>query len=383
MNFKNDLHEVNSKIRAISVMNMIFTICLSIGWIIHSLRQCWFISVDYKLCKNTPNLHPIHRDVQYLSQQRKLYNLKTHFVKYVLIVLCLSVEMIGSIWVVITGVVSWSMLENTSIKNSMLLQISNLYPNCLTHDRLIYMYLYPYIILLTTTINLILITLLLVLLCILTRYLATRYLNHPFKRTLYKYIAWLVVQCIIIVICSNIYTVIFMYFIFPVFCFINWFVLLRDNLFLSRVLKSNLRELKFHAYNRQLYRQQLTAYKFYKFFNRILIISIFCLSLFVLLYYIEHITHVLLSSYCLLNLVYGVNINVEYSKYSSMLDTIRAISACLDNFSLLLYSFSNSLPLFCLTLFPLVSKCIKRYRSRNNVYRFNYDNIQPLLRRHC
>ena len=112
------------------------------------------------------------------------------YISYLCLSPLLSVELIGSIWVVITGVVSWSKLENTSIKNSMLLQISNLYPHCLTHDRLIYMYLYPYIILLTTTINLILITLLLVLLCILTRYLATRYLNHPFKRTLYKYIAW-------------------------------------------------------------------------------------------------------------------------------------------------------------------------------------------------
>ena len=341
------------------------------------MRQCWFISVDYKLCKNTPNLHPIHRDVQYLSQQRKLYNLKTHFVKYVLIVLCLSVELIGSIWVVITGVVSWSKLENTSIKNSMLLQISNLYPHCIVHDRLIYMYLFPYLILLYS-INFILFTLQFVLLCILTRYLATRYLNHPFKRTLYKYIAWLVVQCIIIVICSNIYTVIFMYFIFPVFRFMNWFVLLRDNLFLSRVLKSNLREIKLLSYSRQLYRQQLTAYKFYRFFNRILIIAIFCLSFFVLLYCIEHIFRVLSNSYCLLNLVYCLNINVDYSKYSSLLDTIWAISNCLDYFSLLLYSFSNSLPLLCITLYPVVSKCIKRYKSRNNVYRFNYDNIQ-----HC
>ena len=235
MNFTTDFHEISSKIRSISVINVIFSLCLSIGWIIHSLRQCWFISVDYRLCKNTPNLHPIHRDVQYLSQQRKLYNLKTHFVKYVLIVMCLSVELIGNIWI---GIVSLS----SKLKNkSFLLKITKLYPSCFTDETLIFMYLYPYIILLFT-ITFILLTLLLVLLCILTRYLATRYLNHLFKRTLYKYIALLVVQCIIIVICSNIYTVIFMYLIFPVFCFIKWFVLLRDNLFLSRVLKSNLRE---------------------------------------------------------------------------------------------------------------------------------------------
>ena len=379
MYFHSVLQEVYKKIRLINAINMIFSICLSIGWIIHSLRQCWFISVDYRLCKNTPNLHPIHRDVQYLSQQRKLYNLKTHFVKYVLIVMCLSVELIGNIWIGIAGLAFW--LENSLSNNSRMLEITDKYPQCFTHGMLIHMYLYPYNILLHYTITFILITLLLVLLCILTRYLATRYLNHPFKRTLYKYIAWLVVQCIIIVICSNIYALIFMYFIFPVFCFINWFVLLRDNLFLSRVLKSNLRELKLHSYSRQLYKQQLAAYKFYRFFNRILLIAIFCLSLFVLIYCIEHLIRVPLGSYCFLNLVYNVNIYIDFSKYNSLFDTIRAIFTCLDYFSLLLYSFSNSLPLLCLTLFPLVSKCIKRYRSRNNVYRFNYDNIQSLLRR--
>ena len=380
MNLSVVLHEANNIARLVSIINIIFSICLSIGWIIHSLRQCWFISVDYKLCKYTPNLHPIHRDVQYLSQQRKLYNLKTHFVKYVLIVMCLSIELIGNIWIGLTGIVSVNLVENNSFKYSRMLQISSLNPQCFMDGTLRLMYLFPYLIILYG-ISIILFTLLLVLLCILTRYLATRYLNHPFKRTLYKYIAWLVVQCIVIVICSNIYTIIFMYFIFPLFCFINWLVLLRDNLFLSRVLKSNLREIKLHAYNRQLYRQQLTAYKFYRFFNRILIIGIFCLSFFVLLYCSGHIIRFLSSSYCLLNLVYDMNINVEYSKYHSLLYIIREIVSCLDSFSFLLYSFSNSLPLFCLTLFPLVSECIKRYRSRNNVYRFNYDNIQHLLRR--
>ena len=380
MNLSVVLHEANNIARLVSIINIIFSICLSIGWIIHSLRQCWFISVDYKLCKNTPNLHPIHRDVQYLSQQRKLYNLKTHFVKYVLIVMCLSIELIGNIWIGLTGIVSVNLVENNSFKYSKMLQISSLNPQCFMDGTLRLMYLFPYLIILYG-ISIILFTLLLVLLCILTRYLATRYLNHPFRRTLYKYIAWLVVQCIVIVICSNIYTIIFMYFIFPLFCFINWFVLLRDNLFLSRVLKSNLREIKLHAYSRQLYRQQLTAYKFYRFFNGILIIGIFCLSFFVLLYCSGHIIRFLSSSYCLLNLVYDMNINVEYSKYHSLLYIIREIVSCLDSFSFLLYSFSNSLPLFCLTLFPLVSECIKRYRSRNNVYRFNYDNIQHLLRR--
>ena len=185
MNISVVLYDANNIARLIFIINLIFTICLSIGWIIHSLRQCWFISVDYRLCKNTPNLHPIHRDVQYLSQQRKLYNLKTHFMKYVLIVVCLSVELIGNIWIVITGVVSANFVESNSFNYFRMLEISILNPQCFADGTLAHMYLFPYLILLYS-INLILIILLLVLLCILTRYLATRYLNHPFKRTLYK-----------------------------------------------------------------------------------------------------------------------------------------------------------------------------------------------------
>ena len=128
--------------------------------------------------------------------------------------MCLSVELIGNIWIGITGLAL--LLENNLNNSSRMLEITDKYPQCLTHEMFIRMYFYSYIIILNG-VTFILITLLLVLLCILTRYLATRYLNHPFKRTLYKYIAWLVVQCIIIVICSNIYTVIFVYFIFPVF----------------------------------------------------------------------------------------------------------------------------------------------------------------------
>ena len=356
---------------------MIFSLCLISGWIIHSLRQCWCISVNYRLCKNTPNLHPVHRDVQYLSQQRKLYNLKTHFVKYVLIVMCLSVELIGNIWIFISGLVLG--LENNSISDSISKPITNLNPNCVIHETFTVYYLFPYI-LLVFTINAILFTLSLVLLCILTRYLASRYLNHPFRKTLLRYIIWLVVQCIILLICSNMYIFVFSYFIFPVFCFINWFVLLRENLFLSRVLESNLRELKFHAYSRHLYRQQLTAYKVYKLFNKILIVAIFCLSFSLLLYCTDHILRLISGPYCYLNLVYGLNINIYDRKHNPILYIIRKICSHLDSLTYLLYSFSNSLPLFCMTLFPLVRSSIKRYKSRKNVYRYNYDNIQPLLR---
>ena len=67
-------------------------ICLNIVWLIKCIIKLCVVFIKYQTCKRKPNLHPIHGDVQYLSQQRKLYNLKTHLVKYALFVLCISVE---------------------------------------------------------------------------------------------------------------------------------------------------------------------------------------------------------------------------------------------------------------------------------------------------
>ena len=70
----------------------LMSICLDIVWIVVCTRQCFKCVRLYRARKRRPNLHPLHRDVQYLSQQMSLYNIETHIVKYVLVTLCLSVE---------------------------------------------------------------------------------------------------------------------------------------------------------------------------------------------------------------------------------------------------------------------------------------------------
>ena len=57
--------------------------------------------------------------------------------------------------------------------------------------------------------------LLFVLISILTRYLAARYLNHLFNKTLYRYVVWISVQFCIVAFCSNKFIYIFSYFAFP------------------------------------------------------------------------------------------------------------------------------------------------------------------------
>ena len=221
-----------------------------------------------------------------------------------------------------------------------------------------------------------------VLLSILTRYLAARYLNHPFKRTLIKYIIWLGIQLVVVAICSTIYTFIFTSVVYPFFLIVDWFVLLRDNLKLSRVLKSNLRETELHSNNKALYREQLSAYRFYRFFQKIMLISLFFLVIVVVAYMLLFsIWLVFYNSFCFFDVVYGVNYNLDlqlplwsYNVFDYFLRLSEAII-------LVLHSFTTSLPLLCVTFVPFIRACVKRYKSRHFVYRFNYENIdQPLMR---
>ena len=171
-----------------TILPIIFlTIALIIGWIIYFIVKCWRIYKEYKTCKRTPVLHPLYSDVQYLSKQRKLYNLKTHFTKYILMIVCSLVE-VSSICV--AGSVSIRLKPNHLLNNS-LVKIGNVYCQSLGW------YENDSVIPIQTNVCLLL-TSHLILLTILTRYLAMRYLNHPFKRTLIKYLICFSLQFILL-----------------------------------------------------------------------------------------------------------------------------------------------------------------------------------------
>ena len=343
------------------VGNIFLTILFNIGWIIQCVRECWRVARNYRICKRTPNLHPIYRDVQYLSQQRKLYNLKTHFVKYVLIVMCLSVEICGILFLGSFSVLYTEPL--TSKLSNEWIQIQSKYQCYLTY-QIGHLIFFPFYIFMYTF-GYLQFFLLFVLLSILTRYLAARYLNHSFKRTLIKYISWLAVQFVIVLFCSTIYTLVFSWFLFPLIILLNWIVLFRDNIILSRVLKSNLREIELHSNNKVLYREQLSAYRFYSIFNKTLLISLFLLISVIILNNLS-IFFQFTNSMCVVNIVYGIkhpmpNI-IQLSSLSNILfDHFVTIMPSV------LYSLSTSLPIVCVTFIPLVRACVKRYKSRHNV----------------
>ena len=370
-----ELYTIINILGYFSIGNIFLTIIFNIGWIIQCVRECWRVARNYRICKRTPNLHPIYRDVQYLSQQRKLYNLKTHFVKYVLIVMCLSVEICGILFLV-----SFLMLYTEPLTNKLnneWMQIEYKY-QCHLHHQVALLIFFPYYIFMYTFIYF-QFFLLFVLLSILTRYLAARYLNHSFKRTLMKYISWLVVQFVIVLFCSTIYTIVFSLFLFPLIILLNWIVLLRDNRILSRVLRSNLREIELHSNNEVLYREQLSAYRFYSIFNKTLLISLFLLVSVIIMTNLSIFLQ-LTNSMCIVNIVYGIKHPMPNIIQLSSLFNILSDRFVMTILSVL-YSLSTSLPIICVTFIPFVRACVKRYKSRHNVYRYNYENIkQPLLK---
>ena len=380
MNLSSVLREIKDVGNYLCLISLLITIIFNIGWIVQCIRECWRVAIKYRTCKKTPNLHPIYRDIQYLSQQRKLYNLKTHFVKYVLIVMCLSVEVSEIIFLVTFAVLYSEPL--TTILNDETLHIQSEYPHCHLSYRLSRLVFSPFYIFMYTFAYF-QFFLLIVLLSILTRYLAARYLNHSFKRTLLKYISWLAVQFVVVLFCSTTYTILFsLLLLFPLLMLINWIVLFRDNRILSRVLKSNLREIELHSNNKVLYREQLSAYKFYRIFQKTLLLSLFLLVILSTLVDLYHGFKFTANSVCVLDYIFGFNHTMpDLIQLQSVSGKIGFYEPLIESILTNLYSLSSSLPLVCVTLLPLVQACVKRYKSRHNVYRYNYENIkQPLLK---
>ena len=366
----------------ITVIDLLIILFLNIAWILVCMRECYRTVNRYLTCKRTPNLHPIYKDVQYLSRQRKLYNLETHIVKYVLVILCMSVEVVVLIFGAVFAIVKASVLNG--VKFTEITKYHNLYPNCdfNNFDRhLVNLYSFPLLIWFQ---NLTFFTGLFwfVLISLFTRYLAARYLNHPFYKTLYRYIVWISVQFCIVAFCSNKFTLIFSYLVFPPLFLINWLVLLRDNRILCRVLRSNLTELELHSNNRVLYHEQVSGYRYYRFFQKVLLATMLLL---VITVSIDSLTGLLrfasYNSFCLLKIVYDFNFSLDLHINNSTATQLIGIIQNIDLACFLIYSLSSSLPIICITLIPIIKACVKRYKSRYMVYRYNYENTRPLIRR--
>ena len=205
----------------LTIINLFITLCLNILWILVCMRECYRDVNRYLTCKRTTDLHPVYKDVQYLSRQRKLYNLETHIVKYVLVISCMSTEVVA----IICAAILFDVLrtQHNEVTLTEMMKYQKEYPNCNFHNRLWKLLLTPQLMWLQNMMYFIGF-LWCVQISILTRYLAARYLNHPFYKTLYRYIVWISVQFCVVAFCSNKFTFIFPIFAFPLLSIINWLI---------------------------------------------------------------------------------------------------------------------------------------------------------------
>ena len=338
---------------------LVCTVLLIITWVVYFIIDCHRLCKQYKLCQQKPLLHPLHADVQYLSKTRKLYNLKTHITKYVLMITISVLEIFNIIWWVASSEVQTALSHHNH----------TMYSNCSHKNTIALYHAYPFIIPLHC-IRIFLTIAYYNMLCILSRYLVARYLNHPYARTMLKYLIWVVVQFLIIGILTINSTIIVSLYMFPLLILIDWILLVKDTKLLSTVLASNLRDIMLYSDNRTFYNRQFAAYRFYRFARLVLIVSNFFLFLTIMFFDMGQLYNN--SFYCGFDKVYRRGIDQLYSGRYLIEPTVGVM--------VLLYSIAMSLPLWMLTLYPIVLKCVKRFREKSDEYRYNYEKLGLIIK---
>ena len=217
----------------------------------------------------------------------------------------------------------------------------------------------------------------------LSRYLSLRYLNHGYRNTLKKYIFMFTTQSIVVIVCSNTYTFIFSFISFPVLLGLNFILLFRDSLTLLKVLKINLKDLKYHG-SRGLYQEQLQAFKLYKNFRIVYLFSITVFAVCICCYYFYKFLDIFLEQFCILEFLYGVEIPssvVEYlHKHRNTIRALESISFSVGGCLLVVYSVTMTAPLAAITVWPSVRRMWRRLRAKEKDFRFNYSNTLPRMR---
>ena len=180
--------------------------------------------------------------------------------------------------------------------------------------------------------------------------------------------------------CSTSYTWIFLLLILPLISLANWIILVRDTSFLSRVLQSILRDIRLYSNNRVFYNQQLSAFKFYRTFRIVSLVSLFFIFLTQVGFFVGGIIRMVIHDTCYIHLQNNVNISVSGQTQSPLL--IRYFIASMDTLFLILYAAFLCLPVCGITFIPVIIKCVKRCREKEDHYRYNYEKLEPLLKKY-
>ena len=348
-------------------------ILISLFWICLLSKDLFKNVRSYRL--NKKKFFPIE-----LYKKRILYNLETHIVKDIFLLILIVIELLEPINVLIYALTTlrrhpWyvEVLNITQIDECSIKQV---FKSLITNNLCVENCTYPDVLFISQSVTMACIFM--TLLSLLCRYLAARYLRHSVNSFIKKYTVWLCVKLLLFLPGLSKYTLgLFLIVSLPILVS-DWIVLLRDSNVLRNVLKSHIKELEMH-FSRRLYLQEKRLYNLYRGCIVFLLASIFFYILGFALNAFLHLLSTLLANNCIISSIKASN-NLYQPQvvYNKVYDIIYG-AACL---CILIHFALLTLPLHIATFTTLIYNCIKRCRGVNKRYiHYNYEIMQELLKK--
>ena len=366
-----DLNKVFYSVQTILIIIVtILSICTSGFLIIYLTKHLRRIHREYKVYKHSFVVDSAVRG-------KMLFNYKTVIYKNGMLILILVLEVLFYFLITLCfGTLQYakkSVLKDNNNNNTSL--------QCnLTRSVIQVFYLRPIIVLFPITIVILLITLLL-LFSSLSTFLSRRYYAYSLdKRVVSKYIAWGLLQTVLLLCSTVLYLQIIFLFLAPIFLFADWFIFLKESLKLSRHIQSVVFEIKHFENDPVRYRAAYSSYKTYKVFIFIELLILLLIIIIFTLVLVNILLEIVLVNSCYFKLVYNIDISFHKTESDRIYTVLKHIITYSDTVLEALYCVLIIVPQLIVIIPWLVYVLYKRVAIRKYPIRFNYESFRPLLK---
>ena len=317
---------------------------------------------DYRMCVRLNSLY-----INGVVKFNLLYNYKTVLTKCGLIIGILSFEII-----LFSYVLTYHSVFNTNVKHKYVIQkVHMISPNCSVHPRLGFYYHYPISRLLPIIMAIMLCTLI-NLISLLTTYLKKRYYVHPIRKSLIRYAVWWSFQVIILLACSNVYTIAILFTLGPALAFVNWIYLIYESKQLAYILRSKIRDILYYEWDKVHYKQSKQAYNLYIVFTFLYTIALFTLILTMLGDFARPLTRLVFLDQCYFRIVYQFKFPLHVSE--NFKDKVSGWVYDFETYTLPILSYISFILLMSPFLIHGIWRCLTRY-VRNRITPIRYTPI--------
>ena len=348
---------------------------ISLTWIVIISKHLFRSVASYR--QNKRIFFPDER-----IRSRNQYNLETHIVKYILLLILICLELSepisGTIYYFNTiGHDAWyyEIDSNYTVSspedcttNKLLVELfisqNRCSQSCNSWDLIFIWQVASGVCFFITTLS------------ILCRYLSARYLNHPYKRIVGYYAIWLCIQFILFLPALSKHTLGLANIAFLIISCVDWILLVKDTKRLKNTLEGHVKELQLHG-SKERYNRERKLYVGYRISIIFLLSSLFFLLLEVALYNAIHCLATALSNKCVLHFMTNTQtidrIREVYAMCFRVLYTLNSVLLSVHYILLVL-------PLHLATIVSCLVYCYKQRRGVKKEYlRYNYEIMQTLI----